>query len=203
MFAGLGPRFGDIDAEFAVGAFATLLFGIAQRRLTWRKFRNSLVKTIQTSGILLLMIIGAMIFSTALARSTIPVKLVEYIGGLALSPYAVLTVIMVLFIILGFLLDIMSCILLMLPIVFPILTQAGFDPVLIGVLSLMAVSMGEVTPPIGIVVFAVASIVPEVPMSTIFRGCWPFFGSMIVCTIILMFFPQISLVIPNMMYGTY
>ena len=100
----------------------------------------------------------------------------------------------------GFFMDIFALLIVSLPIVFPIVVnQLGFDPVYFGVLSVLTIVMGSISPPVGVVVFAVHGIVREVPLFTIFKGCLPFLAAMFVCLIILTAFPEISLVLPNLM----
>ena len=146
------------------------------------------------------MIIGAMIFSTFLTSSEIPIWMGEFIGTFEVNRWVILSAILILYVILGFFMDIFGVLLITLPIFFPIvITRLGFDPVAFGVLSVLTICIGSVTPPVGVLVFAVYGIVREVPMYTIFRGCMPFVGAMIVCLIIVAAFPQISVVLPNLM----
>jgi TRAP-type C4-dicarboxylate transport system permease large subunit len=100
-----------------------------------------------------------------------------------------------------FFLDIMSILLILLPIVTPVLKALGFDLIWVGSLTIITVCIGQITPPVGIVVFAVAGTVKDVPMWTIFKGSMWFFYAMIICLVILIIFPQISLILPNTMYG--
>jgi TRAP-type C4-dicarboxylate transport system permease large subunit len=99
----------------------------------------------------------------------------------------------------GFILDIFAILIVSLPIVFPIITALGFDPIHFGVLSVMTVMMGSITPPFGVVVFAIHGMKRDIPLFTIFRGVMPFFYVMLVCTAVLVAVPQISVVLPNLM----
>lgn len=185
----------------ALGAFGALILGVASRQLKRKQFSRAMVNTAATSGIIFILIIGANIFSTMLALSTLPVWLVHLITSFAVNRWVILCSILLLYIILGFFLDIMSILLVLLPIVTPVLKALGFDLVWMGALTVITVCMGQITPPVGIVVFAVAGTVKDVPMWTIFKGAMWFFYAMVICLIILVAFPQISLIIPNSMYG--
>ena len=146
-----------------------------------------------------ILIIGAMIFSTMLALSTLPFALADIIQGLAINRYLVLVAILVVFIVLGFFLDIMSILLILLPVMFPLTKTLGFDPVWFGVLVIITVLMGQISPPVGIVVYSVSGIVKDVPVMTIFRGAFPFFIVMALSLVIFIAFPQLSLLLPNLM----
>lgn len=183
----------------AIGAFVTFVFGLAARRFNRKRIVNALVLTIQTTGMILILIIGANIFKTMLALSSVPFALVDAIAALSVNRWIVLITIMIVYIILGLFLDIMSMLLILLPLTFPLTSAFGFDPVWIGVLTTVTVLMGQISPPVGIVVYAVGGMIKDVPMWTIFKGATPFFIMMGVCLAILMVFPQISLVIPNLM----
>ncbi len=182
-----------------IGAFATFVFGLATRRLPWNRFVSALFNTIKTSGMIFILIIGAMIFSTMLALSTLPFALADIIQGLAINRYLVLVAILVVFIVLGFFLDIMSILLILLPVMFPLTKTLGFDPVWFGVLVIITVLMGQISPPVGIVVYSVSGIVKDVPVMTIFRGAFPFFIVMALSLVIFIAFPQLSLLLPNLM----
>ena len=146
------------------------------------------------------MIIGAMIFSTFLTTSDIPIKLGSFISSLEMNRWIILTAILIVYVILGFFMDIFGIILITMPIFFPLLvTQLGFDPLVLGVLSVVAIGIGSITPPQGILVFAVYGIVRNVPMFIIFRGCMPFVGAMIIFLVIIAAVPEISVLLPNLM----
>ena len=184
----------------AIGAFATFVFGLAARRFTWNRFMNAMYNTVKTTGMILILIIGANIFKSMLALSTVPFALVNIITEFSVNGWVVLIAIMILYIILGLFLDIMSMLLVLLPLTFPLTSAFGFDPVWVGVLTVVTVLMGQISPPVGLVVFAVGGAVPDVPVWTIFKGAMPFFAAMAVCLVILMVFPQISLIVPHMMF---
>ncbi|MBA7670289.1 Sialic acid TRAP transporter large permease protein SiaM [subsurface metagenome] len=185
----------------AVGAFAIFLLGLLNRQLTWQGFRISLFETIKTTAMIFLLIIGAMIFSTFLTTTEVTITLANYVEGLVVNRYVILAAILVFYVVCGFFMEIFALLLISLPVVFPIVTSLGFDPLAFGVLSVLTIMMGAISPPVGVVVFAVHGIVKDVSLFTIFRGCLPLLGAMCVCLIILVIFPQISLVLPSFMAG--
>lgn len=184
----------------AIGALVALIFGLASRRLSWSRFVNALVNTVSTSGMIFICVIGATIFGCMLGLSRITFVVVEIISELAVSHWIILIIVLLLYIFLGFFLDIMSILLILLPIVSPLLKGFGFDLVWVGVLTVITVLLGQISPPVGIVVYSVGGLLKnEVPMWTVFKGAFPFFLAMIVGLIILLLFPEISLLIPKAM----
>ena len=124
------------------------------------------------------------------------------LDGLGLGAYGALTVIIVTYVILGMFLDGLSMLVVTIPIVFPIITGHGLDPIWFGVVAVIVVEMGMITPPVGLNVFVVKGVAQDVPMATIFKGVMPFLAAMFVCLLLIIAFPQIALFIPNTMFGT-
>ncbi len=184
----------------AVGAFATFLIGLATRQLTWAGFRSSLYETVRSTAMIFLLIIGAMIFSSLLTATEVTIRLGELISSWQVNRFIILAAVLFVYVIGGFFMDIWALLIVSLPIAFPIVVDVlGFHPVLFGVLSVLTIMMGGITPPVGLVAFAVHGIVRDVPLFTIFRGCIPFVIAMLVCLIILVAFPEISLYLPGLM----
>lgn len=183
----------------AVGAFAVLVISLAGRQLKRQGFVNSLLETAVVTAMILFLIIGARIFGTFIATTNLATDLASLITTLSLSRWVVLAAILIFYILVGFILDIFAILVISLPIVFPIITSLGFDPLYFGVLSVLTVMLGSITPPFGVVVFAVHGMNRNVPLFGIFRGVMPFVYVMIVCLGVLVLVPQISLVLPNLM----
>ena len=182
----------------AIGAFGAIVIGTATRRINCQNFLNSLWETAQHTGMIVAVIIGAFIFMRFLAISKLPFAMAEIIRGLDLPRYAIFAVIIFIYIILGMFLDIFAAIILTVPIIFPTILALGFDPLWYGVIMVIMIEMGLITPPVGLNVF-VLSGVTGIPVGTIFRGVWPFVVSMLVGVIILTIFPEIALFLPNIM----
>ncbi len=182
----------------AVGAFGAMVIGFAMRRLTLRKLVDSLLEAAYTSAMIFLLIIGAYILMKFLAVSQLPALLGETIGHLAVSRMVIFTGIVILYILLGMFLDIISAVILTIPVIYPLIIMLGFDPIWFGVIITILIEMGLVTPPVGLDAF-ILSGATNVPLATIFRGIVPFVVAEIVCVIILAAFPQIALFLPGTM----
>jgi tripartite ATP-independent transporter DctM subunit len=195
MYAGVFT----VTEASAVGAGLTLAHALWRRRLTWANLSDSLLQTVRTTAMVFLILIGAHIFSPFLALSRIPVDLANALVALGLPSLAVLGVILVAYILLGMFLEGFAILVLTVPIVFPIVTALGLDPVWFGIFMVIVLEMGLISPPVGINVFVVKGVAENVPMGRIFAGILPFWLAMVACVLILVAFPQIALVLPNSM----
>ena len=183
----------------AVGAAAVFLLGLITRQFTRRSLLNSLIDTGRITAMIMLLIIGAKLFSSFLTLTETPTALASMIEGLFVNQYVILSAVLVFYVICGFFLDIWALLIVSLPIIYPIVVLSlGFDALHFGVLSVLTIMMGSISPPFGVVVFTVYGMVKDVPLFTIFRGCLPFLGAMVVGLIILVAFPQISVVLPDL-----
>lgn len=143
-------------------------------------------------------VIGAFIFMRFLTISKLPFALADAIEGLFLTRYAIFALIIVIYIILGMFLDIVGAMLLTVPILYPTVLALGFDPIWYGVIMVLVMEMGIITPPVGINVFVLAGVT-NTPVGTVFRGVWSFVAAMLLCIAILTIFPQIALFLPSNM----
>ena len=176
----------------ALGAFLSLL-AVLRRPDRWRNMTDGLRETGSATCSIFALIIGAGLFSLGLSTTQLPTHLADLASGLDLSPTAMIVLILLPYLLLGMFLDGISLILITMPVVFPIVTQVGFDAVLFGLLVTKAVEIGCITPPVGLNAFVVKSAVPEVSLAEVFRGCVPFVVIEIVIVAILIAFPDISL----------
>jgi tripartite ATP-independent transporter DctM subunit len=183
----------------AVGAFLAMLLAAARRTLTLRAMFDTLLETVRTSGLIFLILIGATLFSQFIAISRIPADLAELLTGLNLPRVAVLALILCTYILLGMFMEGFAMMVLTLPVVFPIITALGYDPIWFGVVMVIVLEMGLIDPPVGVNVFVVKGIAGDVPMNDIFIGIIPFWLAMIVTIVILVAAPEIALVLPNSM----
>jgi len=195
MYAGVFT----VTEASAVGAGLTLAHAIWRRKLTRALLADALLQTVRTTAMVFLILIGAHIFSPFLAMSRIPVDLASALTGMALSPFVVLAVILVAYILLGMFLEGFAILVLTVPIVFPIMLALGYDPIWFGIFMVIVLEMGLISPPVGINVFVVKGVAEDVPMGKIFAGIMPFWVAMIVCVALIIAFPQIALVLPNTM----
>ena len=181
-----------------VGAFGAILIAVASRRLSARSLLNSLLETAQSTAMIAILMTGAFTFIKFVALSKVTFLLSGVIDQLAVSNYVILAGIIVLYIICGMFLDIFGAVMLTIPIIYPVIISLGFDPIWFGVLLVILIEMGLVTPPIGFDVFMLSGVT-DVPIGTIFRGVWPFCLAVIACVVLLVIFPEIALFIPNSM----
>jgi TRAP-type C4-dicarboxylate transport system permease large subunit len=153
----------------------------------------------RTAAAVFTVLIGALLFGYFLTVTQTPQKVTTFLTGLGLGRYGVLALIMVMYIILGCLMDAMAMIILTVPIIFPVITELGFDPIWFGVIIVMTVELGLIHPPVGMNVFVIKSVVKDVSFATIFKGVLPFVVTDIVRLIILIAFPMIALWLPSQM----
>ncbi|MBW2430361.1 MAG: TRAP transporter large permease [Deltaproteobacteria bacterium] len=188
----------------AVGAFGVLAVSLIRRQLTWQGFVKSLYETLRTSCMVMLLIAGAVVFGKFLAITRIPFNIASWIGGFDLPPFAVMTMIILVYFLGGCFMDALAFVMLTIPIFFPVVTNLGYDPIWFGIIIVMVTEMGVITPPVGInvyVVYGVAEgVIGGVPLESIFKGIIPFLLAVIAGLVILIGFPQIILILPNLMY---
>jgi len=196
----LGGLFSPIEGG-AIGAVGAFAYAVARRRLTWQAVILSLEDTLLITSKLLLILIGVGILGYYLAATQLPFALAEFVTGMEVNRYVIFAAIILLFILLGCLLNVIPMILLVLPTIFPSIVALGFDPIWFGVITVLTMEMGQITPPIGVNVFAIASVTKEVPMQEIFKGVVPFFVCMVLCVILLTIFPQLVLYLPNLLFN--
>ncbi len=194
LFAGL---FTPTEAG-AVGAACVLLIALARRRLTWETFIRSLADTTRTTAMIMFLIAGATIFGRFIAVSRIPFELANWAGGLPLPPFVVIALILIIYLFLGCFIDAMALILLTVPIFYPVVVVTlDYDPIWFGVMIVMVVAMGVITPPVGMNVYVIKGVAKDVPLEVIFRGIWPFLIAAIICSAIMIAFPQIATFLPD------
>ena len=182
-----------------MGAGGAFLLGIIRRKLDRAGIRTALLQATRTAAAVFTVLIGALLFGYFLTITQTPQKLTAFVTGLGLNRYTVLALIMLMYLVLGCLMDAMAMIILTVPIIFPVITQLGFDPIWFGVIIVMTVELGLIHPPVGMNVFVIKSVVPEVTFTTIFKGVIPFVITDIIRLIILIAFPMIALWLPGRM----
>lgn len=195
-----GGFFSPVEAA-AVGAGAVILIGAGMRTLTLRSFWASTRDSVVTTATVMLILMAAHMINPFMALSQIPAQVGAFIEAMNISTMGVLMVILVIYIILGCFLEGFAMLVLTLPIFFPIIIDLGIDPIWFGVLVVLALEMGLISPPVGLNVFIVKSVAPKVPLGDIFRGVVPFWLMMLVTLAILLAFPQIALFLPTTMKG--
>jgi C4-dicarboxylate transporter DctM subunit len=182
-----------------MGAGGAFLLGVLRRKLDRAGIRQALLQATRTAAAVFTVLIGALLFGYFLTITQTPQKVTAFLTGLGLGPYGVLALIMLMYLVLGCLMDAMAMIILTVPIIFPVITQLGFDPIWFGIIVVMTVELGLITPPVGMNVFVIKSVVEELSFSTIFKGVLPFVLTDIVRLAILIAFPVIALYLPGRM----
>jgi C4-dicarboxylate transporter, DctM subunit len=201
VMGGLLEGFFTPSEAGGVGVIAVVLVSLATRKFSFRGAAKSLLEAGKISAMIMLLIFGSMIFSHWLTTTEVASSFSSYIQTANLNRYLVMTIILFFYLILGCIMDIFALLIITLPIFFPLLSGLGFDSLQFGVLCVLAVMVGCVTPPVGVVVFALGGMLKKenVALYTIFRGCVPFLGVMVIMIVILVAFPQLSTALPNLM----
>jgi C4-dicarboxylate transporter DctM subunit len=183
----------------AVGSVLTCLIGILRGRLNAAKILDSLVEALRTSVAIYTILIGAVLFGYFLAITQTPQKITAFLVALDFGAYGTLALILAFFLVMGCILDAMAMIILLVPIVYPVILHLGFDPIWFGIIIVMTVELGLITPPVGMNVFVINTIAREVSLVTIFKGVFPFVLTDIMRLILLVAFPAIVLFLPMTM----
>jgi tripartite ATP-independent transporter DctM subunit len=189
----------------AVGSFGVLAVSLIQKRLSWQGFVQSLQETLRTSCMVMFLIAGAVVFGKFLAVTRIPFAVASWVGSFDLPPSMILAAIIGVYFIGGCIIDALALVMLTVPIFFPVVLNLGYDPIWFGIIIVLITQMGVITPPVGInvyVVYGVSKSVTEggIPLESIFKGILPFLVAIVFSILLLMIFPQIILLLPNLMY---
>ena len=184
----------------AIGALGSFIVLFGRRKANRQSVRESLLSAGRTTGMIFMILIGAMGLNFFLGITRMPMALADFVGGLSVPPIFIVVTILFIYLLLGCIMDPMAMILLTVPIFFPLIMKLGFDPIWFGILVVRSVEMGLITPPIGINVFVIKGVARDVSLFDIFIGIIPFLAADIVCVTLLIVFPQISLFLPNSMY---
>jgi TRAP-type C4-dicarboxylate transport system permease large subunit len=161
-----------------------------------RRLIESLMQTGRTTAMIFLIIIGANIFSTFLGLARLPMELADFIAGLALPKTVILAGIVLIYVALGCVMDCYAIMILTVPIILPVIEALQFDLIWFGVLMVIVLEVGLITPPVGLNVFVLKTAAPDVPLTTIFRGIWPFLIAAILAIVLITAFPQIATFLP-------
>jgi C4-dicarboxylate transporter, DctM subunit len=182
-----------------MGAGGAFLIGVLRGRLSRRDIRAALLQATRTAAAVFTVLIGALLFGYFLTITQTPQNVTAFLTGLGVGRYGVLALIMLIYLVLGCLMDAMAMIILTVPIVFPVIRTLGFDPIWFGVIIVMTVELGLIHPPVGMNVFVIKSVIKDVNFATIFKGVLPFIVTDLVRLVILVAFPIIALYLPARM----
>jgi len=183
-----------------IGAGGALIFAIMRKKMTWSIFVDSLIEAARTTAMIFTVAFGALILNQFVNISGMPEAVLSFISSLNATPLQVVLVIMCFYVILGMFIEGIAMIFLTVPIFVPVISALGFDLIWWGIVLVMVVEISLITPPIGLNVFIMKSMLPDVPLGTIFKGIAPFFAADIFRLAIVVFFPPVALWLPNLMY---
>ncbi len=183
----------------SAGAFLTILLALVRKQLTWQGFVQSLADTTRISCMVMVIVTGAVIFGHFMAVTRLPYDLAAWVTSLPLPRHAIMMVIVLVYLVGGCFMDALAMIMLTIPIFFPVAEALAFDPIWFGVVIVLITEMGVVTPPVGVNVYVVYGVAKDVPLEAIFKGVLPMVLALLICNIILLFFPQIALYLPSLM----
>lgn len=181
-----------------VGALATLLVSIARKSLSWQGFSNSLSDAIRLSAMIMFLSASAFIYGRFLAITGLPSAVATLAVEAPLPPVVVIIAVLVVYFVLGLFIDALALILMTTPIFYPVALSLGFDPIWFGVIVVLALGMGVITPPVGANVYVVAGVAKGIDVMEIFKGVWPFLFAIFICIAILIAFPGIALFLPEL-----
>lgn len=182
-----------------IGCISLLAITLIKKELTWKQFVDSLYETTRVTCMVMFLVAGASLFSYFLALSTIPTAASSWISGLGVSRYMVLIIVVGVYLVLGCFLDAVSMMVLTMPVVFPVMVGLGFDPIWFGVICVLMMNAGLITPPVGLNVYTIVGIVRDVPMKDVFKAATPFLIAILVTAVILTVFPVIATILPAQM----
>jgi tripartite ATP-independent transporter DctM subunit len=182
-----------------MGAAGAILISAVRRRMGWRRLYQCLLESIQVTAGIFMILIGAILFGYFLTITQTPQKVTSFLLSLELGAYPTLLLILLFMLVLGCVLDAMAMIILMIPILFPVVLALGFDPIWFGVIIVMTVELGLITPPIGMNVFVINTLARDVSLPTIYRGVMPFVATDVVRLGLLIAFPWVVMWLPNTM----
>ncbi len=182
-----------------MGAMGAFLFALARRALSWKTLFEVLTESARTTAMLFTLLIAATVFANFVNFTSMPMELKEWITHLGLSPIMIVGAMMVIYILLGTVMEELTMVLLTIPLFFPIVVELGFDPVWFGLLIVMVIQIGLISPPVGMNLFVINTLLPKVGLSKIFGGVWPQVVVLVITLALLLFFPGLSLWLPSMM----
>ncbi|OPY76570.1 MAG: Sialic acid TRAP transporter permease protein SiaT [Syntrophorhabdus sp. PtaU1.Bin058] len=181
-----------------IGAAGALLIGLARRELTWQSFIQNTRDALRTACMILTIIACATVLGHFMTISKIPFALSDWVASLKIPPFLVMFIIICIYLIGGCFIDAIPLIILTIPILYPIVISFGYDPIWFGVIIVLVTCMGVITPPVGVNVYVIKGIAKDVPLETIFKGIFPFLLAMIFTTLVLICFPSLATILPDL-----
>jgi tripartite ATP-independent transporter DctM subunit len=181
----------------AVSAFAAIVIAFATCGFGWRDLLESMMETVWTTGVLFFIAVTAFLFGYFMVITQLPMTVAAWVKGLAVPPYVVIFILVGVYIVLGCFLDSLSMIVVTVPVFLPLVQALGYDPVWFGILVVVVVEMGLITPPVGMNIFVIRAQLPEIPLATMFSGIGPFLAADLALIGLLLLFPSLALWLPR------
>jgi C4-dicarboxylate transporter DctM subunit len=185
----------------AIGCICVLILPMFYGMLKWKALKNAITESVKTSSMILMITLGASLMGIYLSNSGMPAKIAEAVVSSGMSPTTLFMVLFIFYLILGCLMEGISMMVITLPIVYPLVLAAGFDPIWFGIIMTMWIECALLTPPVGINLFIIQGLRPDVPFSEIVKGCFPFFLVLCVVITLMYIYPDLVLMLPNKMMG--
>jgi C4-dicarboxylate transporter DctM subunit len=182
-----------------MGAFGAMVFALWRRALSWRTLYAALLESARTTAMLFTILIGALMFAEFVNITTMPGDLKTFVTRFEVHPTLVMLAICAIYVVLGTAMEELSMVLLTMPVFFPVVVHLGFDPVWFGVIIVCVVEIGLISPPVGMNLFVLKTLLPGVPTGTVFSGVLPFMWADVVRLAILVAFPWLALWLPSLM----
>lgn len=180
-----------------IGAFGAFIIALLRKSLNWSVTLDILIESARTTGMLFMILVGALVFANFVNFTTLPTDLKNLVSTHNISPVAVMIAICAIYVVLGAAMEELSMVLLTLPVFFPLVVSLGFDPVWFGIIIVLVVMIGLISPPVGMNMFVVRNMLPELSTATIFKGVMPFVYTLVAVLALLVAFPQIALFLPQ------
>lgn len=196
----LGGLFGGLFSPTqaaGVGTAAAIVIGLARRQLNFTKFWLAIKDTLQITAMIMMIVAGATVFGHFMAVTGIPSAASDFLGGLPVPASVVMILILAMYLIAGMFMDSLAMVTLTVPILYPTVVTLGFDPIWFGVIIVLIVEMGVITPPVGINVYIIKGVAPDVPMGSIFKGALAFLVGMVILAALLILFPVLATWLPS------
>ena len=182
-----------------IGAFGAFIIALLRKSLNWSVTLDILIESARTTGMLFMILVGALVFANFVNFTTLPTDLKNLVSTHNISPVAVMIAICAIYVVLGAAMEELSMVLLTLPVFFPLVVSLGFDPVWFGIIIVLVVMIGLISPPVGMNMFVVRNMLPELSTGTIFKGVLPFVYTLVAVLALMVAFPQIALFLPQML----
>ena len=201
VLGGMFSGFFSVNESAAIGALVAFIIMLIRRRFTWKGFLSVITSSLKQACMVYLVIMGADVLGKFLAITGLPATLASFVGGLNVSRYLVIVGIIIIYAVMGCFMDALPMITLTAPIFLPVILSLGFDPIWFGILCVIVMELGFITPPVGMCSYVISGVVKDVSLKTVFSGAVRFIPAIIICALLILAFPNLVLWLPTLLYG--